>query len=30
MATDPKPSGIVQGTLYMLILKVLALEPLHG
>jgi transcriptional regulator len=30
MATDGKPSGIVQGTLYMLILKVLALEPLHG
>jgi transcriptional regulator len=30
MGTDLKPSGIVQGTLYMLILKVLALEPLHG
>jgi PadR family transcriptional regulator PadR len=30
MGTDVKPSGIVQGTLYMLILKVLALEPLHG
>lgn len=30
MASDVKPSGIVQGTLYMLILKVLALEPLHG
>ena len=30
MGTAAKPSGIVQGTLYMLILKVLALEPLHG
>jgi transcriptional regulator len=30
MSADVKPSGIVQGTLYMLILKVLALEPLHG
>jgi transcriptional regulator len=30
MGTDVKPSGLVQGTLYMLILKVLALEPLHG
>src|SRR6266850_4519849 len=25
-----KPSGIVQGTLHMLILKTLALEPMHG
>ena len=25
-----KPSALVQGTLYMLILKTLALEPLHG
>jgi transcriptional regulator len=25
-----KPSSLVQGTLYMLILKTLALEPLHG
>ena len=25
-----KPSGLVQGTLDMLILKTLALEPLHG
>ena len=25
-----KTSGLVQGTLYMLILKTLALEPLHG
>jgi PadR family transcriptional regulator PadR len=25
-----KPSGLVQGTLHMLILKTLALEPLHG
>jgi transcriptional regulator len=30
MATDTKPSAIVQGTLDMLILKTLALEPLHG
>ena len=30
MGSDVKPSGIVQGTLYMLILKTLALEPLHG
>lgn len=29
MATD-KNSGLVQGTLDMLILKTLALEPLHG
>jgi PadR family transcriptional regulator PadR len=25
-----KPSGLVQGTLDLLILKILALEPLHG
>src|SRR3990170_4967754 len=30
MAADIKPSGIVQGTLHMLILKTLTLEPLHG
>ena len=30
MRSDVKPTGIVQGTLYMLILKTLALEPLHG
>jgi transcriptional regulator len=30
MAADVKPSGLVQGTLHMLILKTLALEPLHG
>src|SRR5690242_3596036 len=29
MASE-KPSGLVQGTLDMLILKTLALEPLHG
>jgi PadR family transcriptional regulator PadR len=29
MGTD-QPSGLVQGTLHMLILKTLALEPLHG
>ena len=29
-AVDDKPSGLVQGTLYMLILKTLALEPMHG
>ena len=29
MAED-KPSALVQGTLYMLILKTLALEPMHG
>jgi PadR family transcriptional regulator PadR len=28
--TDEKPSALVQGTLYMLILKTLALEPMHG
>jgi PadR family transcriptional regulator len=27
---DVTPSGLVQGTLHMLILKTLALEPLHG
>lgn len=27
---DPKASSLVQGTLHMLILKTLALEPLHG
>ena len=30
MAPDRKPSALVQGTLHMLILKTLALEPLHG
>ena len=30
MTTDPKPSDLVQGTLHMLILKTLALEPMHG
>ena len=30
MAADMKPTGLVQGTLQMLILKTLALEPLHG
>ena len=30
MPRDPKASGLVQGTLHMLILKTLALEPLHG
>lgn len=30
MSSDAQPSGLVQGTLYMLILKTLALEPLHG
>src|ERR671915_2448462 len=29
MAED-KPSALVQGTLYMLILKTLTLEPMHG
>lgn len=28
--TTEKPSGLVQGTLDMLILKTLALEPMHG
>jgi PadR family transcriptional regulator, regulatory protein PadR len=27
---EERPSALVQGTLYMLILKTLALEPLHG
>ena len=27
---EEKPSALVQGTLYMLILKALALEPMHG
>ena len=26
----PEPNGLVQGTLHMLILKTLTLEPLHG
>jgi PadR family transcriptional regulator, regulatory protein PadR len=30
MMTDIRPSVLVQGTLHMLILKTLALEPLHG
>jgi PadR family transcriptional regulator, regulatory protein PadR len=30
MGADVKPSGLVQGTLHMLILKTLTLEPLHG
>jgi PadR family transcriptional regulator PadR len=30
MPADSRPSDIVQGTLQMLILKTLALEPLHG
>jgi PadR family transcriptional regulator len=30
MGTDTKQSGVVQGTLDMLILKTLALEPMHG
>lgn len=30
MAGAVKPSGLVQGTLHMLIMKTLALEPLHG
>jgi PadR family transcriptional regulator PadR len=30
MADIEKPSGLVQGTLDMLILKTLTLEPLHG
>jgi len=30
MGTDGQGSGLVQGTLHMLILKTLALEPLHG
>jgi transcriptional regulator len=27
---EDKPTALVQGTLYMLILKTLALEPMHG
>lgn len=27
---DASPSGLVQGTLHMLILRTLALEPMHG
>ena len=27
---EERPSGLVQGTLYMLILKTLNLEPMHG
>ena len=30
MSADTKQSGVVQGTLDMLILKTLALEPMHG
>jgi PadR family transcriptional regulator, regulatory protein PadR len=30
MAAEQKPSNLVQGTLLMLILKTLALEPMHG
>jgi PadR family transcriptional regulator, regulatory protein PadR len=30
MAAPDKPSVLVQGTLHMLILKTLALEPMHG
>src|SRR5262247_2918992 len=30
MTADDKASGLVQGTLHMLILKTLALEPMHG
>lgn len=30
MAADAKSTGLVQGTLHMLILKTLTLEPLHG
>jgi PadR family transcriptional regulator PadR len=30
MSPADKPSGVVQGTLDMLILKTLALEPMHG
>ncbi|MEZ5289097.1 MAG: PadR family transcriptional regulator [Vicinamibacterales bacterium] len=30
MAADEKSSSLVQGTLHMLILKTLALEPMHG
>ncbi|MGE0460151.1 MAG: PadR family transcriptional regulator, partial [Vicinamibacterales bacterium] len=27
---EPAPTSLVQGTLHMLILKTLALEPMHG
>ena len=30
MAKNDSPSDLVQGTLHMLILKTLALEPMHG
>ena len=30
MAPDGKPTDLVQGTLHMLILKTLALEPMHA
>ena len=30
MTPEDKPSDLVQGTLHMLILKTLALEPMHG
>jgi PadR family transcriptional regulator len=30
MPAEDKQSGLVQGTLHMLILKTLALEPMHG
>ena len=30
MSNEAKPSDLVQGTLHMLILKTLALEPMHG
>ena len=30
MAADDKATDLVQGTLHMLILKTLALEPMHG
>jgi len=30
MTADAEPGGVVQGTLHMLILKTLTLEPLHG
>jgi PadR family transcriptional regulator, regulatory protein PadR len=30
MGTGEKPTDLVQGTLHMLILKTLALEPMHG
>jgi hypothetical protein len=30
MGDSPNPSGLVQGTLDMLIFRTLALEPMHG